>query len=72
MVKEKGNGKRQAKQERKDEIQDKAARITQITAETKYGECSERLTAFGGLLALSIAICYLFYHQSLIYVKNLP
>jgi len=27
-------------------------RGTRITAETPYGECSERLTAFGGLLAL--------------------
>lgn len=30
----------------------KAARVVRITAETPYGECSERLTAFGGLLAL--------------------
>jgi len=29
-----------------------AQRRTTITPETKYGECSERLTAFGGLLAL--------------------
>ena len=29
-----------------------APRRTTITPETKYGECSERLTAFGGLLAL--------------------
>ena len=28
------------------------ARPVRITAETPYGECSERLTAFGGLLAL--------------------
>lgn len=27
-------------------------RVGKITAETQYGECSERLTAFGGLLAL--------------------
>ena len=27
-------------------------RTTRITADTQYGECSERLTAFGGLLAL--------------------
>jgi hypothetical protein len=27
-------------------------RLVRITAETPYGECSERLTAFGGLLAL--------------------
>lgn len=46
MVKRKGNGKRQAKQGRKNENQGKPARITQIMAETKYGECSERLTAF--------------------------
>jgi hypothetical protein len=29
-----------------------AGRPVRITAETPYGECSERLTAFGGLLAL--------------------
>ena len=29
-----------------------ARRAVRITAETPYGECSERLTAFGGLLAL--------------------
>jgi hypothetical protein len=29
-----------------------AGRFLRITAETPYGECSERLTAFGGLLAL--------------------
>ena len=29
-----------------------AHRAVRITAETPYGECSERLTAFGGLLAL--------------------
>ena len=52
MVKRKSNGKRAAKQARKDGTQDKPARIAQITAETSYGECSERLTAFGGLLAL--------------------
>jgi len=27
-------------------------RVARITADTRYGECSERLTAFGGLLAL--------------------
>jgi len=27
-------------------------RLLRITAETPYGECRERLTAFGGLLAL--------------------
>jgi len=27
-------------------------RLVRITAETTYGECKERLTAFGGLLAL--------------------
>jgi len=31
---------------------ERAPRPVRITAETPYGECSERLTAFGGLLAL--------------------
>jgi hypothetical protein len=52
MVKRKSNGKRETKQGKRSENKGKPARITQITAETKYGECSERLTAFGGLLAL--------------------
>jgi len=52
MVKRKSSEKRETKQGRKDESQGKPGRITQITAETAYAECSERLTAFGGLLAL--------------------
>jgi hypothetical protein len=32
--------------------EEREARRTTITADTPYGECSERLTAFGGLLAL--------------------
>jgi len=52
MVKRKSNENRERKQGRKDENKDKTARITHITSETGYAECSERLTAFGGLLAL--------------------
>lgn len=52
MVKIKSNGKREAKQGRKEKSKGEPARIVKITAETSYGECSERLTAFGGLLAL--------------------
>jgi len=44
MVTSKNGGKRSGKQGKK--------RRTVLTAETPYGECSERLTAFGGLLAL--------------------
>ena len=44
MVKCKNVGKRGSKQEQK--------RRTVLTPDTPYGECSERLTAFGGLLAL--------------------
>ena len=44
MVTEKNGGKRAVKQGQK--------RRTTLTADTPYGECSERLTAFGGLLAL--------------------
>jgi hypothetical protein len=52
MVKRKSTGKRESKQGQKEKNQGKLERITHITAETNYGECSERLTAFGGLLAL--------------------
>jgi len=52
MIERKGNAKGEAKQGRKDETRDKPGRIVQITAETGYDECSGRLTAFGGLLAL--------------------
>lgn len=50
MVKRKGTAKRPGKQgARKSSA---GTRPVRITAETPYGECSERLTAFGGLLAL--------------------
>ena len=50
MVKRQSTAKRPGRQgaSRKSE----GARPVRITAETPYGECSERLTAFGGLLAL--------------------
>ena len=50
MVKRQRTAKRPGRQgaSRKSE----GARPVRITAETPYGECSERLTAFGGLLAL--------------------
>lgn len=44
MVRRKNGGKPNGKQGEK--------RQTVLTADTPYGECSERLTAFGGLLAL--------------------
>ena len=60
MVKQKNSGKTRCEQgEIGDKIGEKnsncntdAQRRTTITPETAYGECSERLTAFGGLLAL--------------------
>jgi len=50
MVKRQSTAKRPGRQgaSRKSD----GARPVRITAETPYGECSERLTAFGGLLAL--------------------
>ena len=50
MVTRQSTAKRPGKQgaSRKSDV----ARPVRITAETPYGECSERLTAFGGLLAL--------------------
>ena len=50
MVKRQSKAKRPGRQgaSRKSD----GARPVRITAETPYGECSERLTAFGGLLAL--------------------
>ena len=50
MGKRKGTAKRSGRQgaSRKAE----GVRPGRITPETPYGECSERLTAFGGLLAL--------------------
>lgn len=52
MVKSKDTAKRQRKQEAKRYGSRDSKRLIRITAETAYGECSERLTAFGGLLAL--------------------
>src|SRR3989304_6172479 len=36
----------------KGQVEGGSIRSCRITAETPYGECTERLTAFGGLLAL--------------------
>jgi hypothetical protein len=52
MVKHKHSGKRARKQGEDGERQRCAGKRTTITPQTPYGECSERLTAFGGLLAL--------------------
>lgn len=51
MVKRKYRSKRSRKQTRKRQGTP-TERTPRITADTPYGECSERLTAFGGLLAL--------------------
>jgi len=59
MVKQNGSEKLGRKQAQKTAQKTTSAtmidgepRATRITADTQYGECSERLTAFGGLLAL--------------------
>lgn len=39
-------------QGQKGRVEEDSRRTARITAETPYGECTERLTAFGGLLAL--------------------
>lgn len=52
MVKRESKAKRRGKQGANRAREAKVARAVRITAETPYGECSERLTAFGGLLAL--------------------
>jgi hypothetical protein len=52
MVKYHTVGKRRGKQAEKRVSGEAAGRLIRITAKTAYGECSERLTAFGGLLAL--------------------
>lgn len=52
MVTRKANGKRDRKQGQKGARRALEPRQTTITPDTPYGECSERLTAFGGLLAL--------------------
>jgi hypothetical protein len=50
MVKRQRTAKRSGRQGTRSETV--GPRAVRITAETPYGECSERLTAFGGLLAL--------------------
>ena len=45
-------GQKQGKNRTKYGKDDVSDRVTKITAETPYGQCSERLTAFGGMLAL--------------------
>ena len=52
MVTRQSTAKRRGKQGASSVRDAKVARAARITAETPYGECSERLTAFGGLLAL--------------------
>ncbi|MEK7614997.1 MAG: IS1380 family transposase [Patescibacteria group bacterium] len=52
MVKHKSGGKRGNKQGQNENRKVREQPRTTITPETPYGECSERLTAFGGLLAL--------------------
>ena len=52
MVKVEYGEKRRGKQDGKRAGGVESARTVRITADTPYGECSERLTAFGGLLAL--------------------
>ena len=53
MVKNQGSSERGPKQAEKLDDGRETERVVKITAETPYGECSERLTAFGGLLALA-------------------
>jgi hypothetical protein len=55
MVMRKSSHKNVRAQDEKHRVWDEArasGRVARITADTYYGECSERLTAFGGLLAL--------------------
>jgi Transposase DDE domain group 1 len=52
MVKSKNRTKQTKEQDRKSTDNEQSLRVVKITAQTPYGECSERLTAFGGLLAL--------------------
>jgi len=52
MVMHKSGGKLGGKQDQNSEMDGSERRQTTITPDTPYGECSERLTAFGGLLAL--------------------
>lgn len=52
MVKSNVRGKRSKKQGNNQRKAKAESRTIRITPDTVYGECSERLTAFGGLLAL--------------------
>jgi hypothetical protein len=52
MVTRKSEGKRGRGQGQNEGSDGEQVERTVITADTPYGECSERLTAFGGLLAL--------------------
>ncbi len=52
MVKSKSSAKSKRRHVSKEAGAERASRVVKITAQTPYGECSERLTAFGGLLAL--------------------
>jgi len=52
MVKRKDGGKRRRDQGKNKKQVGCETKQTTITPDTPYGECSERLTAFGGLLAL--------------------
>ena len=52
MVRSDSRGKKGRAQGRKQGKGEDTGRRLRITAETPYGECRERLTAFGGLLAL--------------------
>jgi len=48
----KKNVREQGGKHRERDRESGSERVARITADTRYGECSERLTAFGGLLAL--------------------
>jgi hypothetical protein len=52
MVRSKNKTNTTKKQVNKQPDHEQSSRVVKITAQTPYGECSERLTAFGGLLAL--------------------
>ena len=55
MVKRKSrrqHAREQGRKRREQGVEPKQDRVPRITAETHYDECTERLTAFGGLLAL--------------------
>lgn len=52
MVTCKCGGKRRQEQGQNETLERREAKRTVITPDTPYGECSERMTAFRGLLAL--------------------